>query len=112
MKSLSQFILDTLNFSVSSCKTAKDFKTNLAKFNVWYEKHFINDNKIIELIPFEKNHLIPKNGKYLVKTESTHMKTIHFIEARCMLVGEGTKLHTAVDVSNQIVLEISKEPLI
>ena len=65
----------------------------------------------ITLIPFDKNHLIPKDGKYLVKTESAHMKHINFVVAKCTLVGDGDKLHTAVDVSNQIVLEISKEPL-
>lgn len=64
------------------------------------------------MIPFTKDHLIPKDGKYLVKTESTDMKTLQFLQARCSLVKSGNVMRTAVDVTNQKVLLISKEPLL
>ncbi len=65
------------------------------------------------MIPYDKNHLIPKDGKYLVMTESTSkLKTIQFVQARCSLVGEGKNLHTAIDVNNQNVLKISKTSIL
>lgn len=69
----------------------------------------------IEMIPFNPENVIPKEGKYLVKTESTsHLKTIQFLQARCSIVwNEKKKQHlTSVDVTNQIVKEISKEQIL
>ena len=69
---------------------------------------------IIGMIPFNPENVIPKEGKYLVKTESTHLKTIQFLQARCTIVwNEKKKKHlTSVEVRNQIVKEISKEPIL
>lgn len=63
----------------------------------------------IEMVEFTKGYKIPKDGKYLVKTVSTsHLKTEGFLQARCTLNDKGT----SVDVSNQIVTHISKEPIL
>ena len=69
---------------------------------------------IIEMIPFNPENVIPKEGKYLVKTESTHLKTIQFVQARCTIVWNEKKQQniTSVDVTNQIVKEISKEVIL
>jgi hypothetical protein len=66
----------------------------------------------IEMIPFTKDHLIPKDGKYLVKTVTTHLKNERFLQATCTLVKNGNVMRTAVDVTNQNVTEISKEPIL
>lgn len=64
----------------------------------------------IELIPFHKDLLIPKDGRYLVRTVSSHEATIHYIHASCIKVWnkERGKFETRVDVSNQVVTHISK----
>lgn len=69
---------------------------------------------IIGMIPFNPENVIPKEGKYLVKTESTHLKTIQFLQATCTIVwNEKKKKHlTSVDVTNQVVKEISREPIL
>lgn len=63
----------------------------------------------IQMVEFTKDYKIPQDGKYLVKTQSTSIfKTIQYLQARCSLVND----KTTIDVSNQVVLEISKEPII
>lgn len=67
----------------------------------------------ITLVPFTKGHLIPKSGKYLVKTVSTsHLKIEGFLQARCELIENEKGKHTAIDVSNQIVTHISIHPIL
>lgn len=62
----------------------------------------------IELVPYDKDHLIPKNGKYLIKTISnSHLKTQHFLEVRCEIVNG----KTSIDVTNQTVTHISTQPI-
>lgn len=70
---------------------------------------------IIEMMPFNPENVIPKDGKYLVKTESTsHLKTIQYLQARCSVVWNEKKKQyvTSVDVTNQIVKEISRKELL
>ena len=63
----------------------------------------------IELIPFTVDYLIPEDGKYLVRTEGTFMKTINYFQARCTRVWNEKKKRflTSVDVMNQVVTHIS-----
>lgn len=67
----------------------------------------------IEMTEFTKGYLIPKDGKYLVKTISTsHLKTPHYVEAKCTLITNDKGTHTSVDVTNQTVTHISKQPIL
>lgn len=74
----------------------------------------VDSTDIIEMIPFNKDYVIPEDGKYLVKTESTGpLKTIHYLQATCtkVFIEKKKQFETSIDVHNQIVLQISKEPL-
>ena len=65
----------------------------------------------IELIPFDKSIERP-SGRYLVRTESTHARTIRYLQANCQLhVKDMGKFETSVDVNNQIVTHISTHPV-
>ncbi len=68
----------------------------------------------IEMIRFNKDLLIPKDGKYLVRTVSTHAETIHYVHASCTKVWNEKrgKFETNVDVSNQVVTHISRMPVV
>lgn len=68
----------------------------------------------IEMTIFDKDYLIPEDGKYLVRTESTHLKKIQHLEARCTRVfnNKHKRLETAVDVNNQRVTHISIEQVL
>lgn len=61
----------------------------------------------IQLIPFDKSVQIPA-GKYLVRTVSTsHLKTVRYVHANVHL----TNNVVSVDVNNQIVTDISTQPI-
>ena len=62
---------------------------------------------MIEMIPFTKDHVIPCDGKYLVKTQTTQQPRIQYLQVTCKVVNG----KTTIDVSNQVILEISKDPL-
>ena len=69
----------------------------------------------IEMVQFTSDHVIPENGKYLVKAVSTsHLKTEQFLQARCVKSynEKHKRWETSVDVSNQTVLLISKIPVV
>lgn len=63
---------------------------------------------MIEMIPFTKDHVIPSDGKYLVKTQTIQHPRIQYLQADCKVVNG----KTTIDVSNQVVLEISKDRII
>lgn len=63
---------------------------------------------MIEMIPFTKDHVIPSDGKYLVKTKTNQHSRIQYLQADCKIVNG----KTTIDVSNQVVLEISKTPIV
>jgi hypothetical protein len=69
----------------------------------------------IALEPITKDYLPKREGTYLVKTLSTcnyPMKKPHFLEARVTLsTDDKGKTHYAIDISNQVALEISTEPI-
>lgn len=66
----------------------------------------------ITLIDFDKLTIIP-DGKYLVRTESTFLKSIHYLQARVkkVWIKEHKRWEMSVDVSRQTVTHISVEPL-
>jgi hypothetical protein len=67
----------------------------------------------IKMIPLSEDHLIPEDGKYLVRTESKVLKTINHFQARCKRSWNEKKQQfiTSIDVNNQIVTHISEQPL-
>jgi len=69
----------------------------------------------ITLEPITKDYLPKKEGIYLVKTMTTSnypFKKPHFLEARVTLsTDEKGKIKYAIDINNQIALEISTEPI-
>lgn len=68
----------------------------------------------IELIPFDKEAIVP-DGKYLVKTiGSGPLKTVYYLQARVNKVWDKEKKRweMRVDVSRQSVTHISIEPLV
>ncbi len=67
----------------------------------------------IDLIPFKKEELIPVDGKYFVRTESSFLKTVQHFQARCKVVWNEKKeqYENSVDVSNQTVTHISRVPI-
>lgn len=67
----------------------------------------------IEMIEFTPEHDLPENGKYLVRTVSTHLCTVSHVQAVCKKVwhNKEQKFVTSVDVSNQQVTHISKNKL-
>ncbi len=65
----------------------------------------------IKLVEFTADYVIPEDGKYLVRTESTFLKSIGYFQARCTKILKKGKYITAVDVSNQVVTHISELPL-
>ena len=69
----------------------------------------------ITLEPIVQGYLPKQEGIYLVKTLSTTnypFKKPHFLEARVTLsTDDKGRMHYAIDISNQIALEISTEPI-
>ena len=68
----------------------------------------------IELIPFTKDFIPEKDGKYLVRTVSnSQLETIHYFSTTVKKVWhEKEKRYVcSVDVSNQKVTHISKKTL-
>ncbi len=67
----------------------------------------------IEMIEYKKENPVLK-GKYLVRTESTFLKTVNFFQATVVMTYNEKKqaYESSVDVKNQIVTHISKEPLL
>jgi hypothetical protein len=67
----------------------------------------------IKMIPFTDDHLIPEDGKYLVRTESRLLKHINHFQARCKLSWNEKKKRniTSIDVNNQVVTHISEQPV-
>jgi hypothetical protein len=69
----------------------------------------------ITLEPITKDYLPKKEGIYLVKSLSTSnypFRKPHFLEARVTLsTDDKGKTHYAIDISNQVALEISTEPI-
>lgn len=65
------------------------------------------------MIPFTENHVIPEDGKYLVRTTSKLLGSINHFQVRCeRRWNEKTrKGSTKIDVNNQIVTHISEQPL-
>ena len=67
--------------------------------------------QIIDLIPITPDYLPEVSGKYLVRTESIPMKKINYFQARVTKTKKDGKDSYSIDVSNQTVTHISKEPL-
>lgn len=67
----------------------------------------------IAFTEFLADHIIPEDGKYLVRTISTNLKTIQYLQARChrQWNEKYQRFETSIDVSNQRVTHISKDPL-
>lgn len=66
----------------------------------------------IDMLLFDKTWILP-DGKYLVRTVSTHMNTVQYLQARVKKVWHEKKeiFEMSIDVSNQTVTHISCEPL-
>jgi hypothetical protein len=66
----------------------------------------------IAMFPFDKEWIIP-DGKYLVRTISPFLKSIHYVQDRVTKVWnkEKQRLEMSIDVSRQTVTHISYEPL-
>lgn len=69
----------------------------------------------IALEPITIDYLPKREGIYLVKAVSTGshpLKKPRFLEARVTLsTDDKGKTHYAIDISNQVALEISTEPI-
>lgn len=65
------------------------------------------------MIPFTDDHLIPEDGKYLVRTESRLLNNVNHFQARCKRSWNEKKKRyiTSIDVNNQIVTHISEQPV-
>lgn len=81
----------------------------MIEFTPRLDHSFVN----IEMVEFTPDYIIPSEGKYLVKTITNHLKSTQYLQARCTIVfNEKKKTNiTSVDVTNQTVTHISKEPL-
>lgn len=68
----------------------------------------------IALEPITIDYLPKREGIYLVKAVSTGshpLKKPRFLEARVTLTKERERQFYAIDISNQVALEISTEPI-
>jgi hypothetical protein len=68
----------------------------------------------IELVPFTKDYIPEKDGKYLVRTEAiSQLKTIQYLSTKVKKVWheKEKRYFCSVDVSNQKVTHISKKTL-
>lgn len=69
----------------------------------------------IELIPITKDYFPKEEGYYLIKSISTSnypFKKPHFLEAKLTISTDSKgKKSYAIDINNQIALEISSKPI-
>lgn len=66
----------------------------------------------ITMVPFNNSFNPPADGDYLVRTQTSKLGRIHHLSARIKLYKDekGNELYS-IDVNNQKITHISKEPL-